>query len=60
MRTIKIELTGPSTPELIEEDVEIEVAHFQCFLKHVDSLDFHAESYSGKCSRQSSQCSTPM
>ena len=60
MRIIKIEPTGPSTPELIEEDVEIEVATFRVFLRHVDSLDMHSDRYSGYCSRGASQCSTPM
>ena len=62
MHIVKIEPTGPSTPELIEEDVMIETAHFRLFLKHVDSLDVHAASYSGTCSRSGSAtaCNTPM
>ena len=60
MHIVKIEPTGPSTPELIEEDIKIETAHFRLFLKHVDSLDAHAASYSGNCSRSGSSCSTPM
>ena len=60
MHIVKIEPTGPSTPELIEEDVMIETAHFRLFLKHVDSLEVHAASYSGNCSRSGSECNTPM